>query len=73
MNTDIKGILQDKYASTRIWNEFEEDTEFITRYAEAFANAYVFPVKKEMPDKMKEELDKYLGREKEDKKELKEK
>lgn len=69
------GSIHSRFDSMDILNEhfLEEDTEFITRYAEAFANAYVFPVKKEMPDKMKEELDKYLGREKEDKKELKEK
>lgn len=42
----------------------EEDTEFICKYAEVFANAYAFPIKKEMPQKMKDELDKYLGREK---------
>ena len=47
----------------------EEDTNFICKYTENLANAYVFPVKKEMPQKMKDELDKYLGREKDDKKE----
>lgn len=46
----------------------EEDTEFICKYAETLANAYVFPIKKEMPQKMKDELDKYLGREKDAKK-----
>ena len=43
-----------------------EDTEFICKYAETLANSYVFPIKKEMPQKMKDELDKYLGRDKKD-------
>lgn len=49
-----------------------EDTEFILHFTEAMANAYVIPVVREMPDNMKEELDKYLGRDllkKEEKKE----
>lgn len=50
----------------------KEDTEFIRAYAESLINAYVFPVKKEVPQKMKEEIDKYYLREKkEDKKEEK--
>lgn len=48
-------------------NNLKKDTEFIAQYIETLANSYAFPVKKEMPDNMKEELDKYLGREKEDK------
>lgn len=40
----------------------EEDTGFILKFVEAMANAYVIPVVREMPDNMKEELDKYLGR-----------
>lgn len=43
-----------------------EDTEFICKFADTLANAYAFPIKKEMPQKMKEELDKYLGRDKEE-------
>ena len=42
----------------------EEDTAFIGKYAEHLINAYAFPIKKEMPQKMKDELDKYLGRDK---------
>ncbi len=45
-----------------------EDTEFIAQFAETLANSYAFPIKKEMPAKMKEELDKYLGRDKEESK-----
>lgn len=40
----------------------EEDTRFILEFVETMANAYVIPVVREMPDNMKEELDKYLGR-----------
>lgn len=45
-----------------------EDTEFILNYSLSLVNAYVFPVKKEVPDKMKEEIDKYFLREKKDEK-----
>ena len=41
-----------------------EDTEFIVKYAEELINAYAFPIKKEMPQKMKDEIDKYYMREK---------
>lgn len=40
----------------------EEDTRFILSFVKAMAEAYVIPVVREMPDNMKEELDKYLGR-----------
>lgn len=39
-----------------------EDTRFITKFVVDMGNAYVIPVEKTMPDNMKEELDKYLGR-----------
>ncbi len=39
-----------------------EDIEFITEFASRMANAAVCPVAKEMPEKMKEELDYYLLR-----------
>lgn len=39
-----------------------EDTEFILHFVETIANAYIIPVVREMPDNMKEELDKYFGR-----------
>lgn len=51
----------------------EEDTEFIAKFSKVMADAYAFPVKKEMPQKMKDELDRYLGREKDEKKEQAEK
>lgn len=40
----------------------EEDTLFISHFVETMANAYVIPVVREMPQNMKDELDKYLGR-----------
>ena len=39
-----------------------EDIAFITTFAERMANAVRCPVKREMPEKMKEKLDNYLGR-----------
>ena len=39
-----------------------EDIAFITDFVWDMASAYVIPVPSEMPDNMKEELDKYLGR-----------
>ena len=39
----------------------EEDIRFITQFTEQMANAYVLPVKKEMPDNMRKELNQYLG------------
>ncbi|MBR3692929.1 MAG: Zn-dependent exopeptidase M28 [Erysipelotrichales bacterium] len=44
-----------------------EDTGFIVKYAESLINAYAFPIKKEMPQKMKDEIDKYYMREKKEK------
>ncbi|MBQ9986825.1 MAG: M28 family peptidase, partial [Erysipelotrichales bacterium] len=44
-----------------------EDTEFIVKYADTLINAYAFPIKKEMPQKMKDEIDKYYMREKKEK------
>ena len=40
----------------------KEDIEFISQFTETMANAYVIPVVREMPQNMKDELDKYLGR-----------
>ena len=39
-----------------------EDIDFITAFASRMANAGDGPVKREMPDKMKEKLDEYLTR-----------
>ena len=39
-----------------------EDIEFITFFADDMANAAACPVKREIPDKMKKELDEYLYR-----------
>lgn len=43
-------------------NNLCKDTEFILNFAKRMANSYIIPVPRTMPDKMKEELDKYLGR-----------
>lgn len=40
----------------------EEDTDFILKFVLEMANAYVIPVIREIPENMKKELDKYLGR-----------
>lgn len=42
--------------------QLEKDAEFIYLFASNMANAMVLPVKKEMPENMKEALDKYLLR-----------
>ena len=39
-----------------------EDIEFVACFAEDMANAAVCPVKKEIPEKMRKELDEYLNR-----------
>lgn len=40
----------------------QEDTEFIVNYVDAMANSYVIPVVREIPDNMKEAIDKYYAR-----------
>lgn len=42
--------------------QMEQDIAFITAFAERMANAALCPVKREIPDKMKEKLDIYLFR-----------
>ena len=46
----------------------EKDIAFITSFTEIMANAKRLPVEKEIPDKMKEKLDIYLLRKRDDKK-----
>lgn len=60
------GVIHCRYDVIEHLNEtiLEEDIAFIQLFVEEMANAYVIPVVREMPDNMKEELDKYLGREK---------
>ena len=41
----------------------KEDIDFICDFTDNMANSFTIPVKKEMPDNMKKELDKYLCRE----------
>ena len=40
----------------------EEDINFISEFTKDMANSYVIPVVREIPQNMKDELDKYLGR-----------
>ena len=42
--------------------QMEQDIAFITAFADRMANAAVCPVKRKMPDNMKEKLDIYLCR-----------
>ena len=42
--------------------QLKEDVDFIAAFVEAMADAKRCPVSREMPDKMKEKLDNYLGR-----------
>lgn len=58
------GTIHCRYDVLEHLNEriLEEDIAFIQGYVEEMANAYVIPVIQEMPENMKEELDKYLGR-----------
>ncbi len=46
----------------------EKDIAFITSFTEIMANAKRLPVEREMPDNMKEKLDIYLLRKRDDKK-----
>ena len=39
-----------------------EDTAYICKVVEDLANAYMVPVKREMPQNMKDEIEKYYGR-----------
>ncbi|MBR2685417.1 MAG: M20/M25/M40 family metallo-hydrolase [Erysipelotrichaceae bacterium] len=41
-----------------------EDIDFVRQYTERMANAYIIMVKREIPQNMKDEIDKYYGREK---------
>ena len=41
----------------------DEDIRYIASFTEQMANAFVCPVKKEMPENMRKELDQYLGKE----------
>lgn len=43
----------------------QKDMEFIAKFTETMANAKRCPVSKEIPEKMKEKLDHYLGRKRE--------
>ena len=44
-----------------------EDCTFITKFADRMANAAICPVERKMPDNMKQKLDYYLCRKREEK------
>ena len=46
-----------------------QDTSFICEFVSEMANSFVIPIPKEIPDNMKEEIDKYYGRDLKKKKE----
>ena len=56
--------FHNRYDTMAVMNgkQMEEDIAFITTFADRMANALRCPVKREMPEKMKEKLDNYLGR-----------
>ena len=56
--------IHNRYDTIAVMNarQMEEDIAFITAFADRMANAVRCPVKREMPEKMKEKLDNYLGR-----------
>lgn len=56
--------IHNRYDTMDIVNEelLDKDIEFIVAYSEQIANAALLPVKRTMPDNMKEKLDLYLGR-----------
>ena len=56
--------IHNRYDTIAVMNarQMEEDIAFITAFADRMANAVRCPVKREMPEKVKEKLDNYLGR-----------
>lgn len=57
---DVLEHLNDKYLM--------EDIQFILEFTKRMANAYIIPVPREIPQNMKDEIDAYFCREKEEKK-----
>lgn len=42
--------------------QLQKDIDFLAKFTERFANAVVCPVSREIPEKIKKELDEYLFR-----------
>ena len=58
------GTIHNSYDTYKLLKDEQmaKDMDFITAFADRMANAVKMPVKRIMPDSMKEKLDEYLGR-----------
>ena len=58
------GTIHNRYDTLKLMKaeHMDKDIEFIQSFTERMANAVQIPVKREIPDNMKERLDEYLGR-----------
>lgn len=58
------GTIHNSYDTMKLMNgaQMAEDIDFLIAFADRMANAKLCPVKREMPDNMKEKLDTYLFR-----------
>ncbi|MBQ7098162.1 MAG: M28 family peptidase [Oscillospiraceae bacterium] len=58
------GTIHNRYDTLKLMKaeHMVKDIEFIQSFTERMANAVQIPVKREIPDNMKERLDEYLGR-----------
>lgn len=63
-------LIHNRYDTSELMNvkNLFEDIDFIYTFTKRMANAKVFPIKKEMPQNMKDELDIYLLRKKKEEK-----
>ena len=57
-----------RYDTLEVMSEYQmaEDIAFVQKFADRMANCAVFPVKREIPDNVREKLDVYLGRKRKD-------
>ena len=58
------GTIHNSYDTLKLMKaeHMVKDIEFIQTFTERMANAVQIPVKREIPENMKERLDEYLGR-----------
>ena len=56
--------IHNRYDTLKVMSaaQLARDIDFISAFVDAMANARHFPVKREMPDRMKDKLDVYLAR-----------
>ena len=61
---DNTGTIHNSYDSCKLLRDEQmvKDIDFITAFADRMANAAKMPVKREIPDSIKEKLDEYMGR-----------